>query len=228
MERARQAVRLLRPVHILTVPDRFARAVSLVLVVFALGACGAVDVSAQTLAAEPLASAPPDELNPAIAALLGESGVTVASGDTALEFWWAPLTADSWESLEEGTVVGAMRVTGAFEEVRGKTVAPGVYTLRYGLQPQNGDHLGVSETVEFLLVSPAAADTSAAPLSFDEMVGIAKQTTGTSHPASLSINPAAATEAVLSSYATDSSLQGVVFEAGTIRFGLILIGTIEQ
>src|SRR5690606_8709631 len=72
MERARQAVRLLRPVHILTVPDRFARAVSLVLVVFALGACGAVDVSAQTLAAEPLASAPPDELNPAITALLGE------------------------------------------------------------------------------------------------------------------------------------------------------------
>src|SRR5690606_37114760 len=152
----------------------------------------------------------------AIRALLGKSAAKGAAGDTTLEFWWAALTADSWEAVEEGTVVGALRVTGPFEEVRGKAVAPGVYTLRYGLQPQNGDHLGVSETVEFLRISPAAA------------VAIAKPTTGTSHPASLSINPAAATEAPLSSYATDSSLQGVVFEAGTLRFGLILIGTIEQ
>lgn len=212
----------------MTVPDRFLRVVLLLLVVFAIGARGAEDASAQTLAAEPLASAPPDELNPAIKALLGTSGAKVAAGDAGLEFWWAPLTADSWDSLEEGTVVGALRVTGSFEEVRGKTVAPGVYTLRYGLQPQNGDHLGVSETVEFLLVSPAAADASAEPLSFDDMVAIAKQTTGTSHPASLSINPAATTDAVLSSYATGSNLQGVVFEAGTIRFGLVLIGTIEQ
>lgn len=208
--------------------DRVFRAASLILFVLALAGLGTVEASAQTLAAEALAAAPPDELNLAIKGLLGKSGAKVTSDATTLEFWWAPLTAESWDGLDEGAVVGAMRVTGPFEEIRGKTVAPGVYTLRYGLQPQNGDHLGVSETREFLLVSPAASDTKSEPLSFDAAVAIAKLTTGTSHPASLSINPAEATEPALTAYAADPDLKGVVFEAGTLHFGLILLGLIEQ
>lgn len=207
---------------------RVLHAASLFAFVLALGGPGIVECSAQALASESLTAAPPNELNAAIKGVLGKGGAKVTSGATTLEFWWTPLTADSWESVEEGTIVGVLRVAGSFKEIRGKTVAPGVYTLRYGLQPQNGDHLGVSENREFLVVSPAASDASAGPLSFDDMVAIAKQTTGTSHPASLSINPAVATEPALSSYAVDPGLKGVVFEAGKLRFGLILLGTIEH
>lgn len=212
----------------MTVTGRVLHAASLFAFVLALGGNRIVECSAQALAAEGLASAPPEELSAAVKGALGKGGAKVTSGETTLEFWWAPLTADTWDSVEEGAIVGVMRVTGPFKEIRGKTVAPGVYTLRYGLQPQNGDHLGVSENREFLVVSPAASDASAGPLSFDDMVANAKQTTGTSHPASLSINPAVATEPALTSYAADPGLKGVVFEAGKLRFGLILLGIIEQ
>ena len=60
-----------------------------------------------------------------------------------------------------------MRVSGTFKEIRGKVVKPGVYTLRYGQQPQNGDHLGISPFREFLLISPAAIDKDPKVLGFD-------------------------------------------------------------
>ena len=126
-----------------------------------------------------------------------------------------------------------MRVTGGFKEIRGKTVTPGVYTLRFALQPQNGDHLGVSPFREYLLISPAAADTDAKPLGFDGVVAISKQTTGASHPAALSLDPPVASAAPLSTYTNEMDLKGIVFEVktaagGSLKFGLILLGVIEH
>ncbi|OFW46942.1 MAG: hypothetical protein A3J29_09230 [Acidobacteria bacterium RIFCSPLOWO2_12_FULL_67_14b] len=156
-----------------------------------------------------------------------------------MEIWWATgvaVTAEGpgWSNVESGTLVGGMRVTGAFKEIRGKVVKPGVYTLRYGQQPQNGDHLGISPFREFLLLSPAAVDRDPEIPGFDGAVALAKQTIGTSHPASLSLDPPEdAPGAVLSAYKNDSGHAGVVFEvkqtgkgAATIRFGLILVGLI--
>jgi hypothetical protein len=102
----------------------------------------------------------------------------------------------------------------------------GVYTLRFGLQPQNGDHLGISPNREFLLLSPAAADLDPKVLGFDAVVAIAQQTTGTSHPASLSIDPPESTGTLLSSVSTEMGHTAVVVQAGSQRFGLILVGTI--
>jgi len=172
----------------------------------------------------------PDELQPAIKAAIGTGGggAKVVIGATTIELWWGAPAAASWDALEEGALVGAMRVTGAFREIRGKTVKPGVYTLRYGLQPQNGDHLGAAPNREFLLLSPAAVDPDAKPLGFDGTVALAKQTTGTSHPAALSIDPPSATDAPFTTYTTDPDLKGVVFEVGKLKFGLILNGRIEH
>ena len=128
-------------------------------------------------------------------------------------------TADGpgWSSVESGTLVGAMRVSGRFKEIRGKVVKPGVYTLRYGQQPQNGDHLGISPFREFLLISPAALDTDPKVLGFDGVVALSKQVIGTSHPASLSLDPPEdAPGAVLSTYKNESGHDGVVF-AGRSR-----------
>ena len=121
------------------------------------------------------------------------------------------------------------------KEIRGKPVMAGVYTLRYGQQPQNGDHLGISPFREFLLLSPAAVDQDPKTTGFDGAVALSKQTIGTAHPAALSLDPPVATEAVLSAYSNEQGHKGVVFEmprsvngkpAGTIRFGVILIGLI--
>ena len=66
-------------------------------------------------------------------------------------------------------------------------------------------------------------------------MALSKQTIGTSHPASLSLDPPEdAPGAVLSSYKNESGHDGAVFEVkhpsgkgtGTIKFGLILLGLI--
>lgn len=171
----------------------------------------------------------PDEVQPAIKTAIGATtGARVVMGATTLELWWGAPSAASWDALEEGTVIGALRVTGAYRDIRGKVVKAGVYTLRYALQPQNGDHLGAAPNREFLLLSPAAVDTEPGPLGFDGTVALAKQTTGTSHPASLSIDPPSATDPPLTTYTTDPELKGVVFKAGALTFGLILSGRIEH
>jgi hypothetical protein len=200
----------------------------------------AVSADAQTLTPSALTSPPPDELSPGIKGKLQKTGFKVVAGDVTLDFWWVTaleMSADGegWENVESGTLVGAMRVTGSFKEIRGKPVKPGVYTIRFGLQPQNGDHLGISPNREFVVLSPAAADPDPKILGFDGVVAVSKQTIGTAHPAGLSLDPPVAPDQTLSTYANDQGHKGVVFEvarsingktSGTLRFGLILIGLI--
>lgn len=173
-----------------------------------------------------------------VRSLLATSGVSVAAGAATLEFWWVSTlatkgsSAAEWTQVAEGSLVGAVRVTGAFKEIRGKTVKPGVYTLRLGLQPQNGDHLGASQFREFFLLSPAAADSDPKPLGFEGTVALSKQTIGATHPAALSLDPPVSTAALLSPVTNDYEHKGLVFEiktaSGALKFGLILIGTVEH
>jgi hypothetical protein len=181
----------------------------------------------------------PEELAPGIKAQLQTTGAKVSLGEATLEIWLVngvPATAPGpgWSNVESGTLVGAMRVTGPFKEIRGKVVKPGVYTLRYGQQPQNGDHLGISPFREYLLLSPAAVDRDPKVLGFDGAVAVSKQTVGTAHPSSLSLDPPEdAPGAVLSAYKNESGHDGIVFEikqggkgTATVKFGLILAGLI--
>lgn len=187
----------------------------------------------------------PSDLPAAVAAQLtpGE-GVRVTVEGTTLDFWWVKAlpvkgTAESptWADVEEGALVGAVRVSADFRDMRGRVIKPGTYTLRYGIQPQNGDHLGVSPFREFLLISPAALDTDAAPRGHEATVEISKRTIGGSHPAVWSIDPpvAAAGQSVASSHKTDLGHDAVIVEVPTLRegktgalkFGIVLVGRIE-
>jgi hypothetical protein len=137
-----------------------------------------------------------------------------------------------WSKVAEGSLVGAVRVSGMFKEIRGKAVNPGVYTLRFGLQPQNGDHLGASPFREYLLLSPASSDQDPKPLGFDGTVAISKLTVGTSHPAALSLDPPVSSATPLSSYKNDLEHEGITFQvkttSGSLTFGLIVVGLIEH
>ena len=71
-----------------------------------------------------------------------------------LEIWWvkavplekAPASGKpSWADVADGTLVGAIRVGAAWTDIRGHGMKPGVYTLRYGQQPQDGNHVGTSD-----------------------------------------------------------------------------------
>jgi hypothetical protein len=199
----------------------------------------AVLFSADALSASKLTDAPPPELAPAVRALIADPGARVTASGTTLDFWWVktlPLQgtgAPSWQQVAEGTLVGAVRVSAVYRDIRGRVIKPGVYTLRYGIQPANGDHLGVSPFREFLLLSPAAADTDVKPTGHEGTVDLSKQTIGGSHPAVWSLDPPALTDgAPLSARTNDAGHEAIVFEVATasgtpFRFGLILVGKIE-
>ena len=165
------------------------------------------------------------------------------SADAAtLDFWWSagvPLSGEgppAWTNVPEGALVGAVKISAAFRDIRGRVIKPGVYTLRYGIQPDNGDHLGVSPHRQFLLVSPAAEDRNPAPQGHEGTVELSKAAIGGSHPAVWSIDPPAATQSLLSVHKTDLGHQSVIVEApasrdgkpaGALKFGIVLVGKIE-
>jgi hypothetical protein len=177
----------------------------------------------------PLTDKPPSDLSGGVVSRLAPAA-KIVNGPTTLEIWLVDKlesTGPGWSGVESGTLVGAMRVTGEFKEIRGKVVKPGVYTLRYGQQPQNGDHLGISTYREFLLLSPAGIDTDPKVLGFDGAVALSKEVIGTAHPASLSLDPPEdAPGAVLSTYKSELGHEGVVLQIGALKFGLIVSGLI--
>ncbi len=179
----------------------------------------------------------PSDLAPAVAEKLEPGGVRATVGSNSLTFWWVkelPMKSApaAWTDVPEGTLAGAVKIDKDFRDVRGRVIRAGAYTLRYGIQPANGDHLGVSPFREFLLLSPAAQDSDPARRDHDGLIDLSKQTIGGSHPAVWSMDPPVATEAALTLRTTDLGHQALVMEVpitgGTrLRFGLVLIGKIE-
>lgn len=195
----------------------------------------------QSLVAAKGSDAAPAELTAAMSAALAPGSVTVKSGDAQLDLWWvkaialtkAPEGTPAWGDVGDGTLVGAIRVGAQWSDVRGYVVRPGVYTLRYARQPANGDHLGVSPNREFLLMAPAAVDTTPDPVGYKGAVDLSKQTVRRAHPSALSLDPPAANAAPLSPVKTDLDLEGVVFSVPTsagpsLTFGLMLRGVIQN
>ena len=176
----------------------------------------------------------PAQLAPAVAAQLAPGGVRVTVGANALTFWFVrqlPAPAAAWSDVKEGALVGAVRIDKDFRDIRGRVVKAGTFTMRYGIQPANGDHLGVSPYREFILLSPVALDTDPAPRGHDGTVEISKEAIGGSHPAVLSLDPPVASAAPLSVTTTELGHKAIVLEVptagGSLRFGLVLIGKIE-
>lgn len=202
-----------------------------------------VSVGAQspTVTSTSATVAVPTEVAAPVAATLSSEVVTVTAGGNKLEFWWVkslPLregasAAPSWADVEDGALAGVLRLSAAWSEIRGYTIRPGVYTLRFALQPQNGDHMGISPHREFLLPAPAAEDTAVAPAGYDGAVALAKKASRRAHPASISIDPPVATAAPQSTTTSDLGHQVVVMSVPTsagkpLIFGVVVEGTIEH
>jgi hypothetical protein len=191
---------------------------------------------AQAVAVAPHSDPAPSELASPIRDLMATGGSQVTVNGSAVDFWWvksttaAPAVAGAAWPLAEGTLVGAVRFSATFRDIRGRVLKPGVYTLRYGIQPANGDHMGVSPHRDFLLLSPAAVDGTPAPAGHDGSVDLSRQAIGSSHPAILAIDPPSASETVGSVRSNDLGHTAVVFEIPAtppIRFGLVLVGKID-
>jgi hypothetical protein len=147
----------------------------------------------------------PKELDPSIAARLQRSAVQLLDGDKpAYEFWFVnelPLAskpvspAKALDAIKQATLLGAASVPTARREYRDDELAAGVYTMRLGLQPQDGNHLGTSEFNWFAVLVPAKLDTKPDGITdYKPLVKASSRETATDHPVILSLRPPSSTD----------------------------------
>lgn len=151
---------------------------------------------------------PPTELAGPVGKLLGKDAVVVADkhGEPVLTVWFqsaipARATAEqianglTYREVPEGTLVGAVRFAGPFVDYRKQEIAVGVYTLRFLIQPDVGDHIGTAPHPEFLVLSPADKDTDPEPLEPKSLVKLSSGSTGGDHPGVMLLYPSGVEEA---------------------------------
>jgi len=201
----------------------------------AFAACGALAFAQYKVEATGEA---PSEVAAPIKELLAPAGHKVMTGDGKVwcEVWFvkaAPKGPDStetdlmWKTVPPGSVIGAIRWHEGGYDRRGQVLKPGVYTLRFSMFPLNGDHQGVAPNRDFLVMTPAADDQSAAEVpKFDELMKMSRKASGTPHPA------------VLAMYVVESDFQpglqnvgedwNLFAKVGETPIGLTVVGKSEH
>ncbi|MBX9789270.1 MAG: hypothetical protein K2Y37_10175 [Pirellulales bacterium] len=159
------------------------------------GAAAAVDYRIEPLAA----AADIDGLSDNITEQLAPTGIKIMRGNrTFCELWpaksWAVKAGFSPSAsvlypFSVGELMGVVRYKLKATDFRGQEIAAGAYTLRYGLQPVDGNHAGTSPTRDFLLLLPTEKDTTAAAVEESSLFKLSAEVAGGTHPTMLLLMP---------------------------------------
>ncbi len=177
------------------------RATSLGAVVLALAWLAAIPLPAAELTLKVQDKQPPKTLDASISAVLQKKAVQLLDGDQPVyEFWFSaelPLQskpaslAHALDSVKQATMLGAVSVPKAQRDYRDDELAAGDYTMRFALQPQDGNHLGTAEFNYFAVLVPAKTDTKPDGITeYKTLVKASSKATTTDHPVILSLRPA--------------------------------------
>lgn len=140
--------------------------------------------------------APTDDLSEDVAASLMDQGFRVVRGSnrTVCEIWPAkvwPVTP-GFESTSEllypfkpGQLLGVLRFRRRGSDFREQQIDRGLYTLRFGMQPVDGNHEGTSPTRDFLLLTSADNDASPEVMDIEKLLELSAEAAGSNHPAML-------------------------------------------
>lgn len=166
----------------------------------------AADLTLKTVPAEPI-----EGVAPAIQAALGTEKIQLIGADGPvyevvlckhIALKGAPEELrTAMKQVAQGTLLGVLVVHKDERDYRDDDIVAGTYTMRFALQPQDGDHLGSAEFPFFALLIPAAVDTKVdGIMGYDHVTEASKKDTATEHPVVVSLRPgdtAEATEAEL-------------------------------
>lgn len=164
---------------------------------------GTAESAQDSYRVEVLAEAPPEAIAAPVREALQQEGLRVldADGKPVVDLWirkavpareapGGPSGSILLPFLEAGQLVGAMRLEGESGDYKEQVILPGVYTMRYGLQPVDGDHLGVSEFRDYFLLSYADEDVEVEPISQEDLQFLSTGPSGTTHPSVFLLLPA--------------------------------------
>ena len=85
--------------------------------------------------------------------------------------------------FEPGQLIGLVHYSRKTTDFRGQSISRGWYTLRYGLQPVDGNHVGTSPTRDFLLLVAAENDEAKKAWDLEELEELSAEAAGSAHPA---------------------------------------------
>jgi hypothetical protein len=138
----------------------------------------------------------PAGLSAAVTAALNGSGYRLSDAKGVVCDVWltkeVPLKPKFKSSLRikypflPGQLIGAIRFPDGSKpnDFRGQELKPGIYTLRYGLQPDDGNHLGTSEIRDFLVGCPPKDDVDPKRVEdIQKLFKLSGTSAGTTHPA---------------------------------------------
>ena len=137
----------------------------------------------------------PAGLSPAVTEAISPTGLRLSGKDGVVcDLWLAkkiPLKSGFTPNIriqypfQNGQLIGAIRFPESTEphDFRGQSIKPGLYTLRYGLQPDDGNHLGTSEIRDFLCACPPDADKDPKRIEkIKDVFKLSAKAAGTTHP----------------------------------------------
>ena len=147
---------------------------------------------------EDLKQGPPSSIAPEITKALNPRGFRIkdSGGKTFADIWLRKsIPAASKPSgaketiqfpfLRQSELLGVVQLAVEGHDYRDQAIPKGSYTVRYGLQPVNGDHLGVSPFRDYILMLPAAKDKTLEILPRKELETSSAEAAGSTHPAIL-------------------------------------------
>jgi hypothetical protein len=151
---------------------------------------------------------PPKDLDASICAKLQTKAVQLLDGDKPVyEFWFGaeiPLQSKPAEigkaldAVKQATLLGVAAISRDQRDYRDDELRSGVYTLRFALQPQDGNHLGTSEFSYFAVLTPARIDNKPDGITdYKTLVKASSKETATEHPLILSLRPASSDQGEL-------------------------------
>lgn len=143
----------------------------------------------------------PAKLAEPVRKLLDEQALVVRNGDDVVMRVWfrteIPVKATeeqvknglTYREIPEGTLVGALEFPAKFTDYRKQELPAGIYTLRFAVQPDIGDHTGTAPHAEFCLLCPAAEDKSDDEIETKKLIELSSMVNEGRHPAVLLLWP---------------------------------------
>lgn len=144
---------------------------------------------------------PPMALAEPVRKLLDEQALVVRDGENVVMTIWfrteIPIKATeeqvknglTYREIPEGTLVGALEFPKTFTDYRKQELPAGVYTLRFAVQPDIGDHTGTTPHPEFCLICPSGEDKSDESIEKKKLIELSSKVNEGRHPAVLLLWP---------------------------------------
>lgn len=146
---------------------------------------------AQKFTADPGALVP-ETVPDATREMIAPEGVTVMAGDAAVVRIWVRIVAFEgapasgfgvrFDNIPEGAFLGVLEFPEEGSDFREQSVPAGLYTIRFGLHPEDGNHMGVAPSRDFGLLAPVDKDLEVSKnFDFDGIVELSAKV-GNPHP----------------------------------------------